>query len=119
MNLKTKLFGKVYAFKDLKDVLAKANEEKSGDRLAGIAAEDDAERQQEGCDEVEKDLDGFLRGISGGAVGEEVSRTKASNQRPIQQCSKCSIHSSLQEVERQESREQQRCNLFSACADHV
>ena len=35
MILKTKLFGKVYAFADLKTVMAKANEEKSGDRLAG------------------------------------------------------------------------------------
>ncbi|MGE5679032.1 MAG: ethanolamine ammonia-lyase subunit EutB, partial [Pseudomonadota bacterium] len=38
MRLKTKLFGTVYQFKDIKDVLAKANEEKSGDKLAGIAA---------------------------------------------------------------------------------
>ena len=35
MKLKTLLFGKTYAFRDVKDVLAKANEEKSGDRLAG------------------------------------------------------------------------------------
>ena len=34
MILKTKLFGKVYAFKSLNEVMAKANEEKSGDRLA-------------------------------------------------------------------------------------
>ncbi|SHK09656.1 ethanolamine ammonia-lyase subunit EutB [Paramaledivibacter caminithermalis] len=39
MRLKTKLFGTVYKFRDVKDVLAKANEEKSGDKLAGIAAE--------------------------------------------------------------------------------
>lgn len=38
MRLKTKLFGTVYQFKDIKEVLAKANEERSGDRLAGIAA---------------------------------------------------------------------------------
>lgn len=44
MILKTKLFGKVYQFKDVKDVLAKANEEKSGDTLAGIAAESAEER---------------------------------------------------------------------------
>jgi len=44
LNLKTRLYGRVYAFRDLKEVLAKANEEKSGDRLAGIAPEDDAER---------------------------------------------------------------------------
>ncbi len=44
LNLKTRLFGKVYAFRDVKDLLAKANEEKSGDRLAGIAAESDEER---------------------------------------------------------------------------
>ena len=44
MILKTKLLGHVYEFKSVKDALAKANEEKSGDRLAGIAAEDAEER---------------------------------------------------------------------------
>ena len=44
MILKTKLFGKVYEFKSLKEVLAKANEEKSGDKLAGLAAETAEER---------------------------------------------------------------------------
>jgi ethanolamine ammonia-lyase large subunit len=44
VNLKTKLFGRVYQFKDVKEVLAKANEEKSGDRLAGIIAESMEER---------------------------------------------------------------------------
>ncbi|BDR67912.1 ethanolamine transporter [Clostridium tetani] len=44
MILKTKLFGKVYQFKDVKEVLAKANEEKSGDKLAGVAANSAQER---------------------------------------------------------------------------
>ena len=44
MILKTKLFGKVYAFKSLNEVMAKANEEISGDRLAGLAAESSEER---------------------------------------------------------------------------
>ena len=44
MTLKTMLFGRVYGFASVKEVLAKANEEKSGDRLAGIAAEDARER---------------------------------------------------------------------------
>ena len=44
MKLKTLLFGKTYEFRDVKDVLAKANEEKSGDRLAGIAAASAEER---------------------------------------------------------------------------
>lgn len=44
MNLKTKLFGHVYTFKTLKEVMAKANEEKSGDKLAGLAAETAQER---------------------------------------------------------------------------
>lgn len=44
MILKTKLFGKVYEFKSLREVMAKANEEKSGDKLAGIAAESAEER---------------------------------------------------------------------------
>lgn len=44
MKLKTALFGKAYTFRDVKDVLAKANEEKSGDRLAGVAAESAEER---------------------------------------------------------------------------
>ncbi|HDI3647188.1 TPA: ethanolamine ammonia-lyase subunit EutB [Listeria monocytogenes] len=39
MILKTNLFGHTYQFKSITDVLAKANEEKSGDRLAGVAAE--------------------------------------------------------------------------------
>ena len=39
MKLKTLLHGKTYTFRDIKDVLAKANEEKSGDTLAGLAAE--------------------------------------------------------------------------------
>lgn len=44
MKLKTSLFGQTYSFKDAKDVLAKANEEKSGDKLAGIAAQTTVER---------------------------------------------------------------------------
>lgn len=44
MILKTKLFGHIYQFKSLMDVMAKANEEKSGDKLAGIAAESAEER---------------------------------------------------------------------------
>ena len=44
MKLKTTLLGKTYIFKDLKEVLAKANEEKSGDRLAGLAAQSAQER---------------------------------------------------------------------------
>jgi ethanolamine ammonia-lyase large subunit len=38
------LFGTRYEFRDIKQLLAKANEEKSGDRLAGIAADSAAER---------------------------------------------------------------------------
>jgi len=44
MRLATKLFGHVYQFNSVKEVLAKANEEKSGDKLAGIAASTDTER---------------------------------------------------------------------------
>ena len=44
MTLKTLLFGKTYTFSSVKEVLAKANEEKSGDKLAGIAAETAEER---------------------------------------------------------------------------
>jgi ethanolamine ammonia-lyase large subunit len=44
MILKTKLFDKVYKFKTINEVLAKANEQKSGDILAGIAAESEQER---------------------------------------------------------------------------
>jgi len=42
--LRTKLFGTTYEFASVKEVLAKANEEKSGDRQAGIAADSVAER---------------------------------------------------------------------------
>ena len=44
MRLNTRLFGKAYQFASVKEVMAKANEEKSGDKLAGIAAENAAER---------------------------------------------------------------------------
>ena len=44
MILKTRLFGRTYQFKDVKDVLAKANEEKSGDTLAGIGAQSTEQR---------------------------------------------------------------------------
>lgn len=44
MMLKTSLFGNTYKFSDVKEVLAKANEEKSGDILAGVAARDTVER---------------------------------------------------------------------------
>ena len=44
MKLKTTLLGKTYQFKSVKEVLAKANEEKTGDRLAGLGAETAQER---------------------------------------------------------------------------
>ena len=44
MQLAATLFGRRYQFRDIKDLLAKANEEKSGDQLAGVAAESAAER---------------------------------------------------------------------------
>ncbi|WP_169085024.1 ethanolamine ammonia-lyase subunit EutB [Paenibacillus sp. PL91] len=44
MDFKTTLLGKTYQFGHLKEVFSKANEEKSGDELAGIAATDTAER---------------------------------------------------------------------------
>ncbi len=44
MRLATTLLGTTYAFRDLKEVLAKANELKSGDQQAGVAARDDRER---------------------------------------------------------------------------
>lgn len=44
MRLSTSLNGVMFRFRDVKDVLAKANEPKSGDRLTGIAAETASER---------------------------------------------------------------------------
>jgi ethanolamine ammonia-lyase large subunit len=44
MRLAATLFGHRYEFRDIKDLLAKANEDKSGDHLAGLAAETAAER---------------------------------------------------------------------------
>lgn len=44
MLLRTKLHGKSYEFPDIRTLMGKANEEKSGDRLAGVAAETAAER---------------------------------------------------------------------------
>ncbi len=44
MVLRTRLFNETYEFGSIKELLAKANEEKSGDRQAGIVAESVAER---------------------------------------------------------------------------
>ena len=44
MILKTRLFGRSYEFKSVKEVLAKANEYKSGDELAGVSAKNAEER---------------------------------------------------------------------------
>ena len=44
MKLKTTLMGKTYQFRSVKDVLTKANEEKTGDQLAGLAAQSAQER---------------------------------------------------------------------------
>ena len=44
MSLAATLFGHRYEFRDIKELLAKANEEKSGDQLAGVAAQTAAER---------------------------------------------------------------------------
>lgn len=41
---RAKLFGAVYEFRDMRELMGKANEEKSGDKLAGIAAQSAAER---------------------------------------------------------------------------
>jgi ethanolamine ammonia-lyase large subunit len=44
MKLSTRLFGKTYRFRTVKEVLARANEARSGDELAGIAAHSEQER---------------------------------------------------------------------------
>ncbi|MCX6055552.1 MAG: ethanolamine ammonia-lyase subunit EutB [Chloroflexi bacterium] len=44
MLLRTKLHGKTYEFPDIRRLMGNANEEKSGDQLAGIAANSTAER---------------------------------------------------------------------------
>ena len=44
MNLSTVLRGERFTFADLREVFAKANEEKSGDQLAGLAARSERER---------------------------------------------------------------------------
>ena len=40
MAYKVRLYGRTYEFGSVREVMAKANELKSGDCLAGIAAED-------------------------------------------------------------------------------
>ncbi|HTY55476.1 MAG TPA: ethanolamine ammonia-lyase subunit EutB, partial [Candidatus Binataceae bacterium] len=44
MKLAARLFGRSYRFRSVKDVLARANEARSGDELAGIAAASERER---------------------------------------------------------------------------
>ena len=44
VNLSTIIQNERFNFRDLREVFAKANEEKSGDQLAGIAAQTERER---------------------------------------------------------------------------
>ena len=44
MSYRASLRGETFAFADLREVFAKANEEKSGDQLAGLAAGSERER---------------------------------------------------------------------------
>ena len=44
MSYRASLRGETFAFADLRELLAKANEEKSGDQLAGLAAGSERER---------------------------------------------------------------------------
>ena len=44
MRLTALLGGHTYQFSDVREVMGKANDEKSGDRLAGVAAETPQER---------------------------------------------------------------------------
>jgi ethanolamine ammonia-lyase large subunit len=44
VNLKSKINNKIFVFNSVREVLAKANQEKSGDTLAGIASESATER---------------------------------------------------------------------------
>ena len=44
MSYRASLRGETFAFADLRELFAKANEEKSGDQLAGLAAGSERER---------------------------------------------------------------------------
>src|SRR5579863_10724488 len=44
MKLATRLLGKSYRFRSIKELLARANEARSGDELAGVAARSEQER---------------------------------------------------------------------------
>ena len=65
--LRTKLHGKTYEFPDIRLLMGKANEEKSGDHLAGVGAETAAERVAAKLILAEVPL-WVLRGESGCAV---------------------------------------------------
>ena len=71
MKLKTTLLGKTYRFRDLKDVMAKANEEKTGDQLAGLAAEGITEVENiKYIDRGYEDLEKYL-GVCGANIRRE------------------------------------------------
>lgn len=61
MILKTHLRGKVYEFKSLREVMGKANEEKSGDNLAGVSAESAEERSCSKGSPSAHHIKGFVR----------------------------------------------------------
>ncbi len=49
MLLRTKLFGKTFEFPEIRVLMGKANEEKSGDKLAGVASDSTLERAAAKC----------------------------------------------------------------------
>ena len=68
MRLQAKLNGHHYQFRDVKDVLAKANEEKSGDFLAGLAAGSAGEEQPDRATSAATDTANVVRRFIGRGV---------------------------------------------------
>ena len=54
MPYSTTIRAERFVFADLREVFAKANEEKSGDRLAGIAASSERDYRSAGCIHFER-----------------------------------------------------------------
>ena len=74
MTYTIRLDGRHFDFKDLKTVMAKATPERSGDRLAGIAAHNDLERVAAQLMLADVPLDQFLEELLIPYEADEVTR---------------------------------------------
>ena len=92
MRLRRKIREVTYNFDDLRDLLAKASPYRSGDALAGIAAESDEQRAAAQMTLADLPLRAFLQHALIPYENDEVTRLIVDSHDPVRLCSGRDIH---------------------------